>query len=523
MNETMLQFWNNTKQFWNRYSLKHKIIFISTVVLLIIVAAILTFNLSKTVYKPAFTDLQPESAAAVKNYLEQSGIKYQMSSDGKVISVPESKVAEVIVDAASQNLVNGGSGGFAIFRDGGTLGSTDKEFNVKYVDALQGELRKLIRSINAVSDATVLVNYPEQSVFLQSNKNLASASVILQLKPGYKFDQAQIDTVYNLVAHSIKDLPIENITVSDQNGKRLIPTKDGEPGSGGFGDVENQLAIKRDFEMDIERNVTSLLSAFFGPDKVIVNVTANMNFDQVKKVEQIVTAPNQAEQKGLEISLQEAASSYTSDAGMVGGVPGTGSQEVPNYPAQSGSGSGTSEETSRIVNYEINRFTNNIVQSPYAVKDLTIMAGIEAPRPDDPNSLSQETRDSVQKALENIVRIALTDSGQTLSDEEVAKRVILIQQPFARSAASTTGFNMNWLYAGLIGLAALLLGIGAFALVRRRKSREEEEIEELPMNVEHPSIDFESNENQVRKQLESLARKKPEDFVNLLRTWLVEE
>jgi flagellar M-ring protein FliF len=32
-----------------------------------------------------------------------------------------------------------------------------------------------------------------------------------------------------------------------------------------------------------------------------------------------------------------------------------------------------------------------------------------------------------------------------------------------------------------------------------------------------------SNESQVRKQLESLAKKKPEEFVNLLRTWLVDE
>jgi flagellar M-ring protein FliF len=40
-----------------------------------------------------------------------------------------------------------------------------------------------------------------------------------------------------------------------------------------------------------------------------------------------------------------------------------------------------------------------------------------------------------------------------------------------------------------------------------------------------PSIDLENiaNENQVRKQLESLARRKPDEFVNLLRTWLVDE
>lgn len=482
--------------------------------------------MSRTVFKPAFTDLQPEAASEIKTYLEEVGIQYEISADGKMISVPENKAASVIVDVASKGLVNGGTGGFAVFREGGTLGSTDKEFNVKYVDALQGELRKLILKINAVSDATVLVNYPEQSLFMQDSRNMASASVILTVKPGSKFDQAQIDTVYNLVSHSVKDLPLSNITVSDQYGKPLVATKDGEPGSIGLSEVENHLVIKRDYELDIKQNVTSILGVLFGPDKVIVNVSANMNFDQVKKVEQLVTAPNQGEQKGLEISLQEAAKSYTTDGGAAaGGVPGTGQQEVPNYVGQSSSGKSNGEESSKTINYEVNRITNNIVQSPYAVKDLSITVGIEPQIPEDPNSLSQETKDYVQNALVSIVRIALADSGQTLTDEELAKRVVVIPQPFARStAAKSSGVNTNWLYAGIGGLAALLIALGAFALVRRRrKVKEQEEIMDMPINVEHPSINFESNENQVRKQLESLARKKPEDFVNLLRTWLVEE
>ncbi|TCZ79960.1 flagellar M-ring protein FliF [Paenibacillus albiflavus] len=528
MNETVLRYWNNTKQYWNQFTVKQKSTFIATVVILILAIILLSYNMAKTVYKPAFTDLQPEAASEIKNYLEGASIPYEISADGKMISVPENKAASVIVDVASKGLVNGGTGGFAVFREGGTLGSTDKEFNVKYVDALQGELRKLILKINAVSDASVMINYPEQSLFMQDSRNLASAGVILTVKPGAKFDQAQIDTVYNLVSHSVKDLPLSNITVSDQYGKPLIATKEGEPGQTGLSDVESHLVIKRDYELDIKQNVTSILGVLFGPDKVIVNVTANMNFDQVKKVEQLVTAPNQEEQKGLEISLQEAAKSYTSDgSGAAGGTPGTGQQDVPNYVGQGSTGKTNSEENSKTINYEINRITNNIVQSPYAVKDLSITVGIEPAVPNDPTSLSQETKDYVQNALVSIVRIALADTGQDLTDEQLAKRVVVIPQPFARTTAAANAkgiFDSNWVYAGLGGLAALLLGLGIFALVRRKKNaQEQEEIMDMPLAVEHPSINFESNENQVRKQLESLARKKPEDFVNLLRTWLVEE
>jgi len=523
VNETMLQYWNRVKQYWNRYSGKQKAVFVSTIVIVIAIAILAIANLSKTVYKPAFTDLQPDAAAAIKAHLEKSGIRYELSPDGKMISVPEGKVASVIVDAASQNLVNGGSGGFAIFRESGALGSTDKEFNVKYVDALQGELRNMIRRLQPVADAEVLINYPEQSVFLQKERSLASASILLTLKPGANLNQNNIDTIYNLVMHSVKDLPMKNITVADQYGKKLTPSEEG--GSmDGLDSVESHLAIKGKFESEIQANVTNLLGSFFGPDKVIVNVTSNMNFDKIDKVEQFVTAPNVEEQRGLEISLQEATKSYTSDGGTTGGVPGTGQSDVPTYPAAGGQGKSSSEESSRTVNYEVNRITQNVKATPYMVKDLSITVGIEPPVANDNASLSQETKQEVQNALVSIVRIALAGSGQNLSDDELQKRVQVIPHSFARNlAAAKASENMNWIYAGIGALAVLLLAIGAFVIMRRRRANTNQDELDMPMKVEHPSIDFESNENQVRKQLETLARKKPEDFVNLLRTWLVEE
>ncbi|MCY9771629.1 LPXTG cell wall anchor domain-containing protein [Paenibacillus larvae] len=87
----------------------------------------------------------------------------------------------------------------------------------------------------------------------------------------------------------------------------------------------------------------------------------------------------------------------------------------------------------------------------------------------------------------------------------------------------------NYLLYGGIGLAALALIAGTVFALRRRKKNLLEEEEEYITNgqqqVEYPTIDIENvtNDNQVRKQLETLAKKKPEEFVNLLRTWLVDE
>ncbi len=79
-------------------------------------------------------------------------------------------------------------------------------------------------------------------------------------------------------------------------------------------------------------------------------------------------------------------------------------------------------------------------------------------------------------------------------------------------------------------MALALLAGGAFWFMRRRRKAQEEAeaaalLEDAAPKVEFPTIDIDNvnNENQIRKQLEQLAKRKPDEFVNLLRTWLVDE
>ena len=87
-----------------------------------------------------------------------------------------------------------------------------------------------------------------------------------------------------------------------------------------------------------------MLGTMFGRDKVNVSVFSTMNFDQKKSKEQLVSAPNQVDQKGLEISLQEASESYQNNGADTGGVPGTGTTDVPGYPGAASSGKSNSEK-----------------------------------------------------------------------------------------------------------------------------------------------------------------------------------
>ncbi|OAS21735.1 flagellar basal-body MS-ring/collar protein FliF [Paenibacillus oryzisoli] len=523
MNENLLQYWEKVKQYWNRYNRTTKIIFIATVFLLVLTAAIISVNLSKTDYSLAYTELQPSDAANIKSYLDTAKIPYHLSADGKSIEVPTSEVANVKLAVESQGLNKNGSLGFEAFSGSSSFGITDNEFKVKYLSAIQGELQQLINANQAISSSKVNISLPEEGPFLQQQAEKATASVVLQVKQGYSLDQAKVDTIYNLVSHSIKNLPIENISISDQN---LLSYKfSGESSNGQIGNTD----INTQFRNDLQKNINSMLGTMFGRDKVSVSVFTTLNFDQKKTKEQLVRAPNQVDQKGIEISLQEANESYQNKGTETGGVPGTGETDVPGYPGASNNGNSTSEKNSKTVNYEVDRITNDIISTPYVVKDVSINVGIEPPVRDDPNSLTAETKTAIQNALVNIVRTALADNKTTYTDEDLQKKVTVFAHSFARTSDAGTTKTSTYLTYGALALAALAIGALIGFVIRKRKKAAQQlldqEVNLASQKAELPTIDIENvtNDNQVRKQLETLAKKRPEEFVNLLRTWLVDE
>lgn len=530
MNETIRQYWERAVQYWNQFNKTQKIMFISVLAFIFLTFTLSIYLFSKTEYSIAYTDLTATDAAAISEYLNESGIPYKFSQDGSAIGVPTKNVTQVKIDVESQNMLNSGSIGFGIFRDNiSNFGMTDSQFDVLYTDGKGGEVEQLINAMNGVSRSKVLLTIPKESVFLNTDDpDLASASVVVAFKPGFQVSQPFIDTIYNLVSKSVTNLPLENITITNQENEML-------PSSRINGGIENsanvasqQFLIKKQFEVDIQKNVERFLGRIMSPDKVIVNVVSTLNFDQRNRQEVLFTPVNTIDQTGIERSVQEIQKSYSSEGGdNVGGVPGTGDGDVPGYPSGSSGGAVSSEEVERIVNYEVNEITNSIVSSPFVVEDLTIFAGIEPFIADDPESLTAETKEQIHTMLVNVIGTSLANSGKDFSQEELNSKVSVIAQPFyGKKDLLGDSPTPTYLYYG-IGAIALLLAAAAgyyFAFIRKKAPEiVEEELEPSPEG--YPSIDFEtvSQDNQVRKQLESLAKKKPDEFVDLLRTWLADE
>ncbi|WP_026297058.1 flagellar basal-body MS-ring/collar protein FliF [Paenibacillus daejeonensis] len=528
MNERIAQYRERVAGYWMNFTGKQKIMLGVAVALLILSVIVLTYLFSRTEYETVFQDLDAADTAAITEYLEGNNILYQLGPGGSSILVPSAVASKVRVDIGSQGLIQNGSIGFESFgNSSSTFGRTDNEFNVMYRNALNGEIQRLLNGMKGVQSSRVLVNLPEDTVFMTPGEpERASASINMQFKLGHTPSQAEVDGYFNLVKTAVRNLSVEDITITSEEGE-LFPSELSAGSGLATQPVDAQFQIQRKFEGELRKTIQSYLGRIYGGDRVNVSIISSLNFDQKNSTESLVVPLPDNNNNGIIISQAETNSSSTGSSGNSGGVVGTGETDVPGYQAADGSETMSSEDSSRTTNYEVSRVTNQIVSAPYQVKDLSISVGLAT------DTIAEESRNELNRYLTSIVVAQLRDSGQNVDDMNLmAQKVSIFAQPFVspEEDAGSSGLSTAWMI-GLGVLALALVGGAAYMIAARRRNRalaeEEEEQEELleAAQVEYPTIDLENvgNESQVRKQLEQLAKRKPDEFVNLLRTWLVDE
>lgn len=528
MNQQIRDFKEKYIYFWNSVSKKRKFLFIGIFIAIIVALSLSIFFLSRSTYVPLFTnEMSQKEIGDIKAELDQEGYTgYKLDRNGTTILVPQEDVDNLLVSLASKGLPETGTISFFDMTKDLQFGATDRQLDAMEKEALQGEVADLLRHVEGVKNAAVVITTPQKSLFVQpGEKDQASASAVIELEPGYELEPKEIQVLYHLVSKSVPNLPKENIVMTDQGGQGLdLP----EQLTGALDNYDQQRKIQKDIEADIQKDLQQMLGTIIGQNKVLVQAFVRLNFDQVKTREDLVEPT--ADNEGIKVSVEKIEKTY-SGKDTAAGIDGTGDTDnvgAPRYGATNPSQESTSEETEERVNYEVNRITNEIVQSPYKIEDLTINVGVEPPDPEKPASLTQDTKDSIQQILSNVVQTALS-SNPALTDQDIQSRIAVFSQEFNGKAempqieeeSSILPAGAWWKYA-LIGAGGLVLLIVLFTLVRRRKSKEEEE-DPFPIFQEAPVKSVELKEDEkvaIKKQVEEMAMQQPEEFVGLLRNWL---
>ena len=529
MNERLTKVKSDSTQFWKSRTKNQKIAIIGTLVGIIALAAVITYFSTRTKMVPLFTELSATEAGDIAEVLSSQGVTYEIAPGGTNILVPEEQVDQLTVSLAAQGYPDSGDINNSFFTSNAGFGMTDNEFNVIKLAATQTELAKLIKTIDGVKDANVMISMPEQGVFVNDAGQEASVSVVLDTAPGHQFSDEQITTLYNLVSKSIPNLSTENIVITNQYSE-YYDLESASSGTGSVDSVEGQMQVKKTVERDLQRQVQQMLGTLMGNDKVVVSVTTDIDFKQENRQENLVEAVDEENMAGIEISAQRITETYSGD-NAASGTPEaeTGTDNFVNYDEVT-SGDGDYERVEETINTDVNRITKNIQESPYKIRDLGIQVMVEPPNPADAASLSADVREDIEQILSTIVRTSIDkEAAGELTAEQVSEKIVVSVQPFYGNDTVQVETKAIpwwiWVVGGVLVAVILLL---VFFIIRAKKLRDQEEQlnifeEQSNLIVDDINDEKETEGTLRRKQLERMAKDKPDDFAKLLRSWITED
>ncbi|MBM7632589.1 flagellar basal-body MS-ring/collar protein FliF [Geomicrobium sediminis] len=524
MNERLIQYRDKITGFWTSKTRKEQGIFVASFVLILVVIMLIIFFTFRTSYAPLYSNMSVSETGQIKETLDSRGVPNEIRDNGTTIFVPEELVDNIKVELAAEGLPATGSITYDDFRDSLGFGMTDNEFSVMEKAAMQSELETLIQTIDGVQGATVMIQLPEETIWLSDEEGTAQASVVVTLAPGMTLDQGNVQALYNLVSKSIPNLPTDNIVITDQLFNSYF--YESQEGMQNMQAYDQQREVRRTIENDLQQRLQQMLGLMMGQDKVVVSVTADVDFTQEYREEELIEPVDEDATEGIAISAERVSEYYEGQAPNDEGVAGTGEDDIANYPGVVAGGDGDYERMEDRINYDVNRIHRQIQESPYKIRDLGVQVVVEPPVADDPMSLPPQALSEIESMLESVVMTSIDQPLLEEMDGTVSEKILVTSQPLYGKADTepTSSFTIpTWAYVvTAVGIIALVIGI---VLLLRRNREEYEEVEELTYDEEIEEIPTEdlTPSAERKKKLEQLARERPEEFSKLLRTWLSED
>ncbi len=285
---------------------------IASAVFLAAMGAGTVWFLGRPDWRVLFSGLDGKDVQQVSQELAAAGIPYETTADGAGVQVPAEMLDKARMEVAAKGMPQTGRLGFELFDKPNWVGSEFDE-RVNYQRAMEGELEHTIGTLGIVKSARVHLVLPQASLFAAEEK-VAKASVVLKLKRA-SVDPEQADAIRSLVAGSVENLSVDQVTVVDADGRVNFKQR-------------SSSAAEAEAEQAMEAKLVAMLEPLAGRDNV--RATVNVSYDEGREERtDEVYDPNQVATLTMQKSEQTSAL-----RGQASGVPGTAS----NSPAASPEG-----------------------------------------------------------------------------------------------------------------------------------------------------------------------------------------
>jgi flagellar M-ring protein fliF len=567
MNEWFKKTGTQIKTLWGKWTPIQKGILAAVIVAAVVIIVLLASWSAKPSLVPLIdtpiTDATVRDRIIVR--LNEENVKATVSQSG-VISVNDEQTARRMrAILLREDLIPQNTDPWALF-DVERWTQTDFQLNIDKRRAIIEEVRKHIKALDEVDDASVVVNMPEDKLF-KADQNPVTASVILYPKPGSDIstNRKKIEGIQKILKYAVEGLTDDNITIADNSGT-ILNDFAGMKDFDRLSIIEKQQKIIAKLEAQYEIKILNILQKTYGTDRVRdLSIKIDMDMSE-KTAETVEYLPFQLRPDNPETPYDEseirasvtrssetATTTYQGTGFNPEGPGGVEGQTAPSYRDTSNlTGLSTqsivrtneeigSRRTSEIVSPEMGRRTVSVnidgqwrkkkdAKGNLIIKDGQIEREYIPISDEDLQKATQAVQDAIgynalRKDSVSVLNIQFDRMAEFEKEDDayfrgVQRRLILL--------------------FSLAGLAILLLlfiiyRIATREIERRKRLREEELLRQHQLEREKAlweaeqagmEVSMSVEEMKRRELLENVinnAREHPEDVALLLRTWLMEE
>lgn len=521
-------------EIWNKFSTRQKIQIIATFAVAVIALVVLVVLLNRPNYVVLEENLEPGVVNSITDQLTADGILFQISDDGRSVSVEASRKKDAILSLAEVNIISSGDMTYQeLFNN--SIMTSDSEKAIKYQEFFQSELGRKIEKLDMVDEASVTLVVPETDRTIFDDVKESKASIILTTSDEVKGDA--VESIAKYVASAVINLDVKNVTIISNNGRLLF---DGSSSSSEINSINGS-----DYEMQLESlvisNVRSLLLSAGAYDNAMVAVDLAIDYDKLEKVSEIHTTPDGTSRGILDSESEYIEESTNTEAG---GSPGTDTNGATDtLVAEGGESSTTIEESNKDYVFNTDVITSIKAVGAIEYDNSTVTVSLtkykyynEAILEKQENSpLNDMTWDEYKFSIIEQGRAKIEDIDEDIvqlikNASKIDKVVVLAyEEPQFIPKVVEPSPVSDYVLIGIIVIMILLLGYAVY------KGTEPVEIKEIEpeLSVEDmltttkatsdlESIEFDGKSD-ARVQIENFVENNPDAVALLLRNWLNED
>ncbi|WP_028643262.1 flagellar basal-body MS-ring/collar protein FliF [Nocardioides sp. URHA0020] len=499
----------------------------------LLLAAFMVFRwVSTPNYAPLYSNLASKDASAVVDELDAQGVPYELSDGGSTIMVPRDSVYSTRIELSGQGLpADSGDQGYSLL-DGQDISTSDFQEQTDFKRAMEGELGKTIEAIDGVNTAVVHLAIPEKKVF-SDEQDPTTASVLIDTSAGTAVAPEKVQAIVNLVASSIDGLDPGNVTVADSTGKVLSD----QTGAGGVGAGPQAQAVT-DFQSRKTQQIQTMLDRVLGAGNSTVQVSADLDFD--KAIQESTTYNTKKKAPALsESTSKETYNGAGAGGGSTGVVGPDGQMDSTGAAAATGNAASKYSKESATKDNAVETTKEHREAAPGSVSSLHVGVVVDpSANPGvDPVAIKQLIAATVgidpkRGDTVEVSTMAFDRSADTAAAAELA----------AANKAKADARRWSMIRNG--GIAAAIIGMILLAWIRARRRKRDKDartdilveqlraeaaartaataaLEPAPALAALESAEQAAND-ELRREINALAERQPDEIATLLRGWLVE-